>query len=334
MILDFSNARRAFVLSQLLDDYYFFLHSPRKEYTTLNQKELGFLSSYSPKAIEKLISKDQIEFYFSKASIVLVSSVSMYYKDYDPRIISLMNKFSGKIISIDYAWDIQRHWKDWGLKSSTAFKRTYDYIAVAGESDHAIMWKYSQPELDMYAISKQFTSTESVYRKYGLDPLSQVILVTSGAKCDYVSGMVEFLNRFPEAQIIWKIKYKQRKYEKQIKKGIRNRHIQVIIGEEKSHTDFLSPVCELSLVTDFHVNMYPLSFSQIEMIRAGVPSYILDKNGISVPGSIKQAAKEFWTTESYERFIKDPLVGRSQCYLNVPGLYCGSNFVRNLNAIS
>lgn len=329
-ILDFSNARRAYLLSSNIDaDYKYYLHSGRKEYFKENGREVKFIEAYCPQIKNNRINRDELNTF--NPDKIVVTSVSMNFKEYEKSAMGYINKYGKHVVAVDYAWDAARKYSK---KKSKRFKHGFDNIAVAVE--HPKFWSYSQPELDMYAQAKNFTTSDQVIAKYNLPKRKKYIVVTSHAKYRLLGKLAGLLKSFGDSYfIIWKLKFKQKEYAKKVKKALRSNRLNFMIiagPKEKSHTAFLSPLCELSLVVDLHINMVPISFSQVEMSRAGVPTYIYDeKNGLHMPGRIRSIVNEFWHPDSVKLYSKKFIPSREFCKVKIDDLFCTKNFIKRIS---
>jgi len=329
MIVDLANARRAYLMSQVAgNDYRFFLHSPRKVLSTENKRELQFVQKYCPEILNKKVS-------FEEASrldidVLVVTSVSMYFKEFDLKLVKLVNSFKKQWVAVDYAWEAGRRIRK---QKNKQFKRKFSNIAIAATPpQEEVYLPFSQPELDMYANAATFTTKEQVLAKYDLPRDKEIIIVTSQNKYEALKPLINLLSRYDNIHVVWKLKFKQREYQKKVRKVLSSKNMSytLIAGpQEKSHTDFLSPLCELSLVASCHINLPSLSFSHAEMIRAGIPTYSFGENGIKIPGSLIPIMQHFWDSESIKKCSKfSPTVPKPQ--MIVSNLHCTENLVSHL----
>jgi len=331
MIVDLANARRAYLMSQVAgDDYKFFLHSPRKIISTENKRELNFVEKYCPEILSKKILFEEVT--RLDADVLIVTSVSMYFKEFDINLVNLVNSFKKRWVAVDYAWEAGRKPR---VQKNRQFHRKFSNIALAATpKEKGFYLSYSQPELDMYANVFKFTTPEQILEKYQLPIDRKIIVVTSHGKYEVLKPFLNFLasNR-DNIHVVWKLKFKQRQFFKKIRKALASKNISftMVAGpQEKSHTDFLSPLCELSLVASLHINLPPLlSFSHIEMIRAGIPTYFFGKNGIEIPKYIKPIMNHFWAPESVKtctQFSFNVLKPK----VKVDALHCSRNLINHL----
>lgn len=328
MIVDLTNARRAYLMSQVARDYRFYLHSPRKIISTENERELKFVQKYCPEILSKKVSFDEVT--RIKPDTLIVTSVSMYFKEFDKKLVNLVNAFQGQWIAVDYAWEAGRRQRK---QKNRQFNRRFSHVAIAATSPDAKGYlPFSQPELDMYACVSRFVNRDSVLKEYGLPADKKIIIVTSGAKYEQLKPLVKLLSGFKkDIYVIWKLKFKQREYQKKVTKALASHGIafSVIAGpKEKSHTDFLSPMCKFSVVAACHINLPSLSFSHAEMVRAGVPTYTFGKNGIKIPNAIQPMIDHFWEPKSASECAEFSLDVK-RCNLIVDDLHCTKNLVHH-----
>jgi hypothetical protein len=298
MIVDLANARRSYLMSQVAgENYRFFLHSPRKVLSTENERELIFVRKYCPQILDKKISFKEVT--RADIDVLIVTSVSMYFKEFDINLVNLVNRFKKQWVAVDYAWEGGRKPRE---QKNRQFNRPFSNIALAATSAKPGPYlPYSQPELDMYANASKFITPKQVREKYQLPENKKIIVVTSHGKYEVLKPFMKFLARRDDIHVVWKLKFKQRQFYNKVRKAMSSIKVPytLIAGpQEKSHTDFLSPLCELSLVATAHINLPPLSFSHAEMIRAGIPTFLFGKNGIEIPKYIRPLMHHFWSPES------------------------------------
>tara|TARA_Y100000034_G_C6900401_1_gene416257 strand:- start:1774 stop:2814 length:1041 start_codon:yes stop_codon:yes gene_type:complete len=344
-ILDFATSRRAYLMSlacQDRHDYKFYLYSNRKEFFKESERDARDIDKYCPECFDDNLQRDKIDEHLGD-DIVMMTAISLWLKEFDPELIKFLDNMKGKFVAVDYAWDAAKRKLKRKMEQT---KKDFDAVSVAiGKCltpIHPIF--FSQPELDMYAHAHRFVSKEDVIKRYGLGEADKYVLITSATQYEMADHLMEYLKGLKgDVFIIWKIKEKQDECVKRVE-DIFKRHdyksAKIIVKQPdrpldmpgKSHTDFISPVCELSVVVDSHIGLPPLSFSHMEMVRAGVPTYRFD-DGFSMPKEVFPVAEKVWSEASVKRWKEGYWSDRDQVEVVVDDLFFTNNLVEGLEKL-
>lgn len=341
-ILDFANNRRAFLLSSSKpedSDYKFFLSSGRKDFLHENKRDLQNLQDICPEVLVNKINKSDLYDYINY-DVLLTTSCSLYFKEYQKEAVDFFNAFKGHIISIDYAWDVAR--TKYNKKVKQLKKDFWRLAILMNESETPIKTiPFAQPEIDIYAHNMHFIDPNKVKEDYGLPDNKKYVLVTSHSQYDLLDKCIAYLKN-QDVFIIWKLKEKQNEFADIVRSSMKKQKMtgnytivcknpnKDHLLEGKSHTEFVSPVCELSTVIDYHVNMPPISFSQAEMIRAGVPTYLFNKKGLDIPDKVKDLSKKLWSEDSVNKYFQCKPNTISRASIKVDKLFFSKNLWKDI----
>ena len=337
-VFDFATNRRAYLMSRVMgNDYSFFLYSDRKSFLTPSERDSRDIERFS-----NLKMSDPSQCLDS--DIVMVTSASMWFKEFQKEAMDLINKSRGKLVCIDYAWDVAR------TKYTKKIKQlSKDFSAIAvvmnevGSDIRPLKW--SQPEIDMYAIAPEFLTADDVRMRYQVPSGMKVALITSQLHLKKADALLDILKQQDDFYYFWKVKEKQASQTIEINEIIKKHNMEdrcrVIVRQPdrgdypgKSHTDFFSPVCELSTIIDFHISLPPLCFSHAEMIRAGVPTYWLDSDQPTPPPYVWELANTIWDDQSCRQWKQQFLTNRSKVNRVVSEIWFTENLVRELRCLT
>lgn len=346
-ILDFTTNRRSYLISKCKEDtidYKFYYHSGRKIYLTENRGDLGDVQQYCPEILSNKIDISKLE-EMNDRDVVIVTSMSMLFKEYERRAFQFLNSFPGKVVAVDYAWEAPRKAHK---RAKNGFKRNIDAIAVVGDlCKYSIpAFYYSQPEVDIYAHVNDFLSPDDIVNKYELPPAEKYILVTSHDNYKVVPSFLNKIKQYGDIHLIWKLKEKKSNYADTVTKIMRKNNFNrytLVIGPpnrsadnpNSSHKDFFSPVAEVSRIISCHIDMPPVSYSNMEMIRAGIPTYVFDGENFCKPRMLGDFVEKIfdilWTKDSIQNCYSGSLcTDRSKCSLQVDKYFFTKNFLINL----
>lgn len=342
-VLDFANSRRAYLLNKAKPDdceYKFFLSSGRKEYFEQSERDLSDLKWYAPETLCSMVTREELESCIDY-DVAVTTSCSLYFKEYQKEAVDFLNRFKGKIVAVDYAWDVVRTNVK---KKNKQLKKKFSQLAIAVEkaAQKVPVMPFSQPEIDMYRQAYRWAQQCSVLTKYHFWELgAPYVLVTSQYKYDLLDDCIDWLKSQPGLRVVWKLKEKQSEYKEKVedalkRHGMTDRSLIVVsapksrrLVDGKSHTCFLSPVCEWSTAIDFHISLPPLCFSHAEMVRGGVPTYMFTKNGLKVPEQVHPLVRRLWGGDDVDDYLRGGMVER-RSELKHGDLWFSDNFWKNI----
>lgn len=347
-IFDFTTNRRSYLISKCADievDYKFYYNSGRKIYLTENAEDLADAKQYCSEILSNKIAINNLND-MKDRDFLVVTSVSMFFKEYQKEAFDFINLFRGKMVAVDYAWDAGRKMRKRG---KNRLRREIDALAVLGPSSPYPMriLPYSQPEIDIFAHVGYFMDREDIINGYGLPKSEKYVLITSHTKYDALDALVKYMQRkeFRDTYFIWKLKEKSAGFAKRINKAMSKRgftNYKLVIhapdslryNKNKSYTNMFSPIAHMSVLIDGHINLSPVSFTHAEMIRAGVPTYGFNSSGISKPrmgAYLENIYNIFWEQDSINKYYGgSPYFSRKDCVVKVDDLFCTRNFINNL----
>jgi len=334
-ILDFTTSKRAYMLYHCLGDTH--------QYSIIPQyaNDIVDIRKYCPEVVKSIIQIDDIP--YKKFDVIILHTCSILYREYDKKLIKILNRFKGKIFCVDYAWEGALHKR---IKMNKMFKKKISGMGIAIHTSCTDIkpFPYSQPELDIFANIGKFKNAQSVIDLYRLPENMIYILVTAQPKSysspDKIKNFIRFIKEHFDLDkicIIWKLKEDHGSCYKTAKRYLKKNipHYKIVMKQPdnpkgaKTFRDLISPIGELCLITDCHINISPLSYAQIETVRAGIPTYFFNKRGISSVDYVDEFKREIWTDESFDRYSTFR-AEKSRCLLKVPNNYCVMNFIRNI----
>jgi len=335
-ILDFTTSKRAYML------YNYFKDKSNYNYTIIPsyKSDIPDIEKYCPEVVPKITTVDDIR--HSDFDVIILHTCSILYRKYNEKLINILNEFRGKIFCVDYAWEGALHKRK---QTNLKFKNKISGmgIAIRDSCTDIPVFAYSQPGLDVFAHTDRFRTKEDIIDSYGLPKGVVYILITT--RPDFYKSKNK--NRFSafvkkdldldNVCIIWKMKDDHGRFYKVAKKYLKKRFPYYKIVTKQPHNksgvktfrDFISPVNELCLIADCHINISPLSYAQIETVRAGVPTYFFNKSGISFIDYVDEFKRTIFADESFKRYSVFR-AEKSRCRLKVPNNYCTANFMRNI----
>ena len=338
-ILDIATSRRAYMLYNNInanDDYKFFLS---------NQYDENDLRINSPQCFDNLIDKNNLD-KFKNFDACILHTCSILYRKYDKKIESFINSFRGKIFAVDYAWECSRQRR---RHTNKGFKRKISGlgIAISNNETRVPFFPYSQPDLDIFAQVEKFRTRKEIKKYYNIPDGFKYLLITV-QKMSFVDKKMKlfckFLRTLDDVFLIWKIKEKHSKQAKMLPKYMKkfglNNYVIVIRQpkeilkrtsqpEGKNFRSFISPICDLSMISDAHINLSPLSYAQVETIRAGIPTYYFTKRGFSLVDDVEDIKKNMWKKEAIEKYSGFRLDKR-ESNLKVKDNFCTMQFLNNI----
>lgn len=332
-ILDLASIRRAYIMHKACRiagvEYRFHIHSGRKSISQ-DQSQLAELGQRAPYVLED-VSSDL--FKEADSSDFLLVNSFIHSKETAPEFQQLVNRFRGKIISIDYAWDTYR--KDIPV-SNGVFKGKYSGIAIAVDytsSRIRPIFNWSQPELDMSVHQNEFPA---VTGQTGDN--DGVFLLTPGrhfADSDILVRCIKTIQKHCSNPFIY-LKFKQKDEPQSISHGrrtLRRMNIQHHISDE-SHKGLVNYCVLYALESHAHINLDPQSFSNLEVMRCGVPTFEFDGKDLTLPRYYTSALQRFWTQQSIEDvYDHTDLSKKKRAMLSVGPLHCAENLIRYLRGI-
>jgi len=347
-ILDFTNNRRSFLISQCKNDetdYSFHYISGRKTYLTENKGDLGDIERFCPEILCNKIDINKLEEMHDR-DVVITTSMSMLFKEYEKRVFRFLNSFKGKLVSVDYAWDAMRKARK---KGKNGFNRGIDAVAVIGDTCayNIPSFYYSQPEIDIFAHVNDFLDRQYVIDRYNLPQAEKYVLVTSKNRYETVPNLIKFIKRqHGDIHVIWKLKEKQEEFFPTVRKLLKRCNFsnytlmssppdRLDSNPNRSQKDFFSPVAEFARIIDCHISLPPMSFANMEMMRAGIPTYIFDGNNFKKPKLMGDVLNKIfdivWTEESLQNcYSGDVCLDRSKCEVKIDKYFFTNNFLNNL----
>jgi hypothetical protein len=338
-ILDITTSRRAYMLYNNIkphDDYKFFLS---------NQYDENDLRTNFPKCLDNLIDKNNLD-QFKDFDACIFHTCSILYRKYDKKIESFVNSFGGKIFAVDYAWECSRRRR---RHTNKRFKRNISGLGVAISKNETKVpfFPYSQPDLDIFAQVEKFRTRKEIAKCYNIPDGFKYLLITV-QKMSFVDKKMKlfckFLRTLDDVFLIWKIKEKHSKQAKMLSKYMKqfglNEYIIIIRQpkeilkktsqpEGKNFRSFISPMCDLSVISDVHINLSPLSYTQVETIRAGIPTYYFTKRGFSRVDDVEDIKKHMWKEEAVEKYFSFRL-NKRESNLKVKDNFCTMQFLKNI----
>jgi len=320
-ILDFCRSPRCYLIPKAL--------SKEDTYRYYSEREpfCRQIREYD-KNTDTLMVRDDLNNYLDY-DIALIKG-SMYYKT-DKLYMSFLNKFKGKVVAVDYAWDA--YLKKRYTVRNPFMKCKVHGIAIIIKDENKFAVSYSKPEPDMMVHVSDLVSRKAVLDEYQIPDGYTYILVTSNEnfKVDYILG---YLSSLSNIHVIWKGRHKHQDNIPEIEKKLKARGISytMVIGDPLSHKDFLSPSVKLSTLASMHIHLgHKNSSTHLEMIRVGIPTYWERKNKLIFPEVQKDYAKMILSKEGYDKCINNISIGR--CDVGVDNLFLTKNLVSYLKQL-
>lgn len=334
-ILDFTTSKRVYMLYSYLKGKHDYCFIPNYD------KDIYDIERYCPDSLKSLISIDDV--HSRHFNVIILHTCSILYRKSPDKLTHILNKFRGKIFCVDYAWEGALHKR---VQSNFQLRKKISGMGIAIKKSATDIkpFAYSQPGLDIFARASHFVDKNQIIKSYGLPGDMMYMLVTAQPKSYSSPKKIKLFIRFVKKNIdldnvciIWKLKEDHMACYKIAKRFLKRNipHYKIVFKQPhnengvKVFRDFISPICELCVIADCHINISPLSYAQVETIRSGVPTYFFNKRGFSGVDYLDDLKQQMWTDDSFERYsVFKP--EKSRCRLKVPNNYCTMNFIKHI----
>lgn len=335
-IFDFANIRRAYIMHKACKEagvtYRFHLHSGRTS-IKLDPFQTSELQAMAPYAMSDLADQNDLCKEINNSDILLINSF-VHSKDSDREFYRLLDGFGGKVVNVDYAWDT---YKKHIPIAQRAFKRAYAGIAIAVDytsSHFKPVFNWSQPEIDMSVHRDEWASI-------GTPPpgFDGVFLLTPGRnflETDILAQCIREIQKHCKKPYVY-LKFKQKDSPEMVNHGRRVlRRMDVLHSiTDESHKGLANYCVLYALQSHAHINLDPQSFSNLEVMRAGVPTFEMNKQGLVLPHYYRSALRQFWDQESIKDIYENiDLSKKKRARLSVGPLHCANNLLKNLESLS